>query len=358
MRWSRLLAAIMVPLAVVLTACLPYDGAGPAPSGNSPIYSRAVDPWGPDVSGWQHPAGGAINWAKVRAAGASFAFVKVSEGMTYTSPYFRNDLNAARAQGLYVGGYHFARPALPLSTAAEQANHFIDLLGTTRLQGWLPPVLDIEMTGGLAAANLTAWVRQFLQTVQQRTGRKPIVYTGSWFWRGYMANPTGFAAYPLWAAQYNNSITAPTLFGDWKASTFWQYTDSKSVSGISGSVDSSFFRGARTQLAAMANDSSTTTTVIDYRQTVFTGCADIRRGSTGTCVRDWQHFLNLWFGARAAKLGEDGNFGPATEGRQRSWEAETRARPWFYTDVVANLVVQRPEYIRARNHLLFFGIRW
>lgn len=75
-------------------------------------------------------------------------------------------------------------------------------------------------------------------------------------------------------------------------------------------------------------------------------------------MRDWQHFLNLWFGSRAAKLVEDGNFGAVTEARQRSWEGEARAWPWRYTDVVQNGVVQGPEYTRARNHLLFFGIKW
>ncbi|MGZ4524235.1 MAG: hypothetical protein ACXVXO_12595 [Mycobacteriaceae bacterium] len=96
----------------------------------------------------------------------------------------------------------------------------------------------------------------------------------------------------------------------------------------------------------------------DYRKTVFIGCPDIRRGSTGTCARDWQHFLNLWFGARATKLVEDGNFGAATESRQRTWEAEARAWPWNSTVVVKNGVVQGPEYTQARNHLLFFGIKW
>jgi lysozyme len=253
MRITRLLAAIIAPLAVVLAACVPHNGAGTAPVGNSPVYNRAVDPWGPDVSSWQHPAGAPINWAKVRAAGASFAFAKVSEGTSYASRYFNSDLTAARAQGLYVGGYHFARPALPLSSAAQQANYFINLLGTTRLQGWLPPVVDLEVTGGLSPANLTAWTRLFVQTVAARTGRNPIIYTGAYFWRGFLGNPTGFAQYPLWMAAYSNSVSSPLLCGDWKASTFWQYTDSRSVPGIVGPSDASFFRGTRAQLATMAN---------------------------------------------------------------------------------------------------------
>ena len=103
---------------------------------------------------------------------------------------------------------------------------------------------------------------------------------------------------------------------------------------------------------------SWTANTTDYRKTVFTGCPDIRRGSTGTCARDWQHFLNMWFGTRATKLVEDGRFGAGTEGRQRTWEAEARAYPWNYKVVVQNLVVQGPEYTQARNHLLFFGIKW
>ena len=104
-----------------------------------PTYDKVHAPWGPDVSGWQHPAGGGINWAAVRGAGASFAFVKASEGTGYTSPYYRSDTAGARAQGLYVGGYHFARPRLPISTAATEAIYFANIIGDVRGHGWLPP---------------------------------------------------------------------------------------------------------------------------------------------------------------------------------------------------------------------------
>ena len=212
-------------------------------------------PWGPDVSGWQHPAGGGINWAAVRAAGASFAFVKASEGTRYTSPYYRSDVTAARAQGLYVGAYHFARPTLPVSNAGAEANYFANIIGNVQGRGWLAPVLDLEVDGGLSAANLTAWAHTFLQTLQARTGRVPILYSGSWFYRGYMSNPSGFGQYPLWDALYNNNVSSPgTLFGDWTRTTFWQYTWQRSVPGITGVVDASYFHGSRTQLAALAND--------------------------------------------------------------------------------------------------------
>ena len=70
-----------------------------------------------------------------------------------------------------------------------------------------------------------------------------------------MNNPSGFGQYPLWDALYNNSISSPgPLFGDWTHTTFWQYTWQRSVPGITGVVDASYFHGSRTQLAALAND--------------------------------------------------------------------------------------------------------
>ncbi len=229
-------------------------GSSHAAGATDADYDRANAPWGPDVSGWQHPGNAGIDWAAVRGAGASFAFVKVSEGVGYTSPYFAADAAAARAQGLYVGGYHFARPRLPLSTAVTEADYFLGALGDVHARGWLPPVLDLEETGGLKPDEVTAWARIFLRRVQARTGRVPIVYTGGWFWQGHMNNPTGFAGYPLWDSRYLDSPTPGALFGDWTSTTFWQYTWQRSVPGITGGVDASYFHAGGAELAALAND--------------------------------------------------------------------------------------------------------
>jgi GH25 family lysozyme M1 (1,4-beta-N-acetylmuramidase) len=213
-------------------------------------YAKTI--WGPDVSNYQHPNGAAINWPAVRAQGAKFAFVKMSEGNFYVNPYATSDIAHARAAGLYVGAYHFGRPRLPLSTAASDARLFAAQLGNVRVAGYLPPILDIETNGGLTAANVTAWTKSFLTTLQGAIGRTPMIYSGSWFWRGYMGNPSGFSAYPVWIADYEPKNVGPTLFGDFKYSTFWQYSDSAKVSGIADAVDSSWFHGTLTQLQQLA----------------------------------------------------------------------------------------------------------
>ena len=226
---KRLLRVLLGIVAIVGVAagCSPLGATGPM----SGPYVKNI--WGVDVSSYQHPRGIAINWGAVHNQGAKFAFIKVSEGGTYTNPYGVADLRAARAAGLYVGAYHFGRPRLPLSTATSDARRFAALIGNVNQPGYLPPVLDLEVTGKLSAANVTAWARTFLKALQTASGRVPMIYSGAWFWKGYMGNPKGFARYPLWAAQYTPKTIGPALFGDFGYSTFWQYTDAGRVSGIS-----------------------------------------------------------------------------------------------------------------------------
>src|ERR1700730_615071 len=98
---------------------------------------------GPDVSNWQHPNGNAIDWAQVRSAGNSFAFVKATEGPTgyYQNPYFYSDWAGVRAAGMVRGAYHFARPEF---SAVDQAHYFISVIGASSQPGDLPPALDLE----------------------------------------------------------------------------------------------------------------------------------------------------------------------------------------------------------------------
>jgi lysozyme len=241
-----LIGFVAVAIGFVTAGCSPVGTTGPM----SGPYAKTI--WGPDVSNYQHPGGAGINWSAVRSRGARFAFVKVSEGGSFTNAYASSDLRAGRAAGLYVTGYHFGRPRLPLTTAVSDAKRFAAQLGNVRRAGYLPPVLDMETTGGLSAANVTAWTHKFLTTLQTATGRVPMIYSGGWFWRGYMGNPKGFSQYPAWIAEYTPRNTGPTLFSDFGYSTFWQYTSTARASGISGAVDVSWFHGTQAQLNSLA----------------------------------------------------------------------------------------------------------
>lgn len=238
----RLAASLAVT--TILSASLLTATASAAPT---------AAPSGPDVSSWQHPGGAAIDWVKVKGAGNAFAIIKATEGAAYTNPYFAGDTKGARSASLVVGAYAYVRPALPISTATTQAQYFAATLGNVAKVGTLPPILDLEESGGLAPGDLITWAQTFLETVRGLTGRTPIVYSYPYFWSSAMAGSTAFSRYPLWLAAYRT--TAPTPLAGWPAWALWQYSATASVDGIpgAGAIDMSRFAGTKTQLDVVAD---------------------------------------------------------------------------------------------------------
>jgi GH25 family lysozyme M1 (1,4-beta-N-acetylmuramidase) len=249
-RPDRLLMVRTV-LAALLALGLLASGAAIAP-----VQADAASaPFGPDVSRWQHPGGKAISWSKVKKAGNSFAVIKATEGSTYTNSWYARDVAGARKAGLVVGAYHFARPTSSMSSAVSQATHFARVIGDVRRPGTMPPILDLETTGGLGAGALVTWAQVFTETVRELTGRAPVVYTYVSFWSSHMAGTDAFTRFPLWLAYYNTH-RYPPLIGGWDDHTMWQYTDRSAISGISGRVDRNRFMGSAADLRAFADGST------------------------------------------------------------------------------------------------------
>ena len=222
----------------------------------------AAAPVGPDVAGYQHPGGAAIDWRQVAASGQSFAIVKATELYTdagaphlYTNPYLHADLDGAHAAGLVVGAYAFAHPE---NSAVAQADALAAAIGTLPA-GSLPPVLDLETAGGLGVAQLVSWTQTFLDRLQLDTGVVPMIYTGPSFWRTAMGNATGFARYPLWEAHYTTAA-APSAMGGWSTYNLWQFTSSATIPGIASSaVDQSRSNGGAPAGLAIRTMPSTVT---------------------------------------------------------------------------------------------------
>ncbi|MFM7204662.1 MAG: glycoside hydrolase family 25 protein, partial [Myxococcota bacterium] len=113
-----------------------------------------------------------------------------------------------------------------------QAQNFIKRV---RMEpGDLPPVVDIETMGRSAEdkSHLVKDLHVYLDVLEAHYGVKPIIYTGHAFWNAHMDG--SFGRYPLWLAQYGSKASIPT---SWKSWTFWQYSATGSVSGVSGDVD-------------------------------------------------------------------------------------------------------------------------
>jgi len=194
-------------------------------SGLGPAGVRGID-----VSHYQ----GTINWGSVAQAGTAFAFIKATQGVSEVDPQFHTNWGGAQAAGLLRGAYHFFQPG---ADPHQQAEWFLSVVET--LPGDLPPVLDVEASGD--PSEILSGVQIWLDAVEQATGKAPILYTNPSFWRGLGAAGYGFGRYDLWIAEYG--VTTPKVPEGWSAWTFWQFSESGSVSGVGGQVDCDVFQG-------------------------------------------------------------------------------------------------------------------
>jgi GH25 family lysozyme M1 (1,4-beta-N-acetylmuramidase) len=234
------LAAVLLGAIAVLPGGTPQASAQPA---GIP---------GIDISNYQHPNNVPIDWRAVASSGVRFAYVKASEGTWFRNAWYGTDVNGAAAAGIYRGAYHFARPRLPLSSGADDANFFADTIGDQHAPGVLPPVLDLESDGGLPPAELAQWTRVFLNQLQARTGREPIIYTGQWFFNARVAAPD-LGRYKLWFAYYTPSPIPAATPSAWSSWLMWQW-GGKGIPGINaGAVDADVFAGDMSALSALAN---------------------------------------------------------------------------------------------------------
>jgi len=198
---------------------------------------------GIDVSIYQ----GTVDWTQVRASGRLFAIAKASDGSSTVDPRFAQNWAGIQGAGLLRGAYHYAHPG---QDAATQAAFFFSQFGSLG-PGDLPPALDLEQNDGQSNDAVIAWAQAFLQKLETLCGQTPIVYTGG-FWKFQLGNPTvsSMGQSPLWLAQYATTFQCPN---SWTAPTFWQYSGSGTVPGISGNCDLDRFLGDESALRAMAN---------------------------------------------------------------------------------------------------------
>jgi len=236
-------------IAVRTLAALAAAAALCAPAGAA-TYAKGID-----VSNYQK----AINWSKVSAAGYQFAFAKATEGTTFSDAFYAANREGTEGLGMRFGAYHFARPAGSsagglIASAIAQADHLVDVAQPQ--PGELPPVLDLEVKGGLAVIALQQWARAWLDEVWARTGVLGLVYASPAFWKNALGDTAAFAAAgnKLWIAHWttNASPTLPAQQWSGLSWLFWQWSNCLHVPGITtGCVDGDRFNGPDPSLVAI-----------------------------------------------------------------------------------------------------------
>jgi lysozyme len=170
-----------------------------------------------------------------------FCFVKASEGVTWNDPRFLEHINRLKDLRILRGGYHFFR--MLNDDIDGQIKNFLDSGIDFREKGMLPPVLDVEpsvdefknnriklITSERAA--VVVRMKKWLRVVEERTGKRPIIYTSRYIWDDILKAPSGFENYPLWIANYSDTAKKPNLPMTWNDYTFWQFTEAGTVGGI------------------------------------------------------------------------------------------------------------------------------
>ena len=216
--------------------------------------------YGIDISRHQHEKGRKrynILWKKLRILSlgknhptngqtfpVSFMYIKATEGTTIQNRYFRQDYVQAKKRGIHVGVYHFFSLS---TTPQEQAAYF--LKHATIAKNDFPPVLDVEPSEAqikkIGDEELMRRIRIWMEIVEQRTGKLPILYVNQMFIFNHMKNATATdikKKYNVWIARY----------GEYKPDVklvYWQLSPTGRVEGITGDVDINVFNGYQGQFS-------------------------------------------------------------------------------------------------------------
>jgi GH25 family lysozyme M1 (1,4-beta-N-acetylmuramidase) len=202
---------------------------------------------GMDVSGYQ----GNVNWSAAYSNGARFAYVKATEGTSYTNPYFAQQYNGSYNVGMLRGSYHFALPGN--SSGVAQADYFVAHGGGWSKDGkTLPGAVDLEYNPygatcyGLSQASMRSWITSFYNEYHAKTTRYPVMYTSTSWWSSCVGSYNAWAANsPLWVARYSSSVG--TLPYGFSAYSFWQWADSGTFPG-----DQNVWNGTLARLQVLA----------------------------------------------------------------------------------------------------------
>lgn len=201
-----------------------WSKLGIIPPDNEPITIPSDYKKGIDV----YHSTGKIDWAKVKAGGFDFAFIKCTEGL-WVDPMFETNWKAAKAAGIERGLYHFFHPSVDVKQAVAKIEQ---QLGDD--MGELAPALDWEKHE-LSIEQEVAAGKAWLLEAESWFGKKPFIYSyGDYI--NDLGNPLWMLNYPLWLADYRSS---PHIPHPWTSYAYWQYSESETVPGINGHCDAS-----------------------------------------------------------------------------------------------------------------------
>ena len=142
-----------------------------------------------------------------------FIIMKASEGRTYVDPMLGTYMHSVIELEKPYGFYHYARPEN--NKPEVEAKHFCEAIGTDGLGAML--ILDWE---GTALKHNIQWAVEWLNYVEKVFGKKPLIYTSSWYTK--KLKPVLDNNNALWVAHYTKA--KQPIVHTYPTYTMWQYT--------------------------------------------------------------------------------------------------------------------------------------
>lgn len=193
---------------------------------------------GVDVSSFND----SINWTAAKQNGIDFAILRAggrgwSSGRPYIDAFFHDYYREAKEAGMKLGLYFYSTAITP-EEAVEEANFVLRRLNHMPLD--LPIYFDSEYSGDypegradmLSIFTRTHLARAFCETIEM-AGYEAGVYASQNFF-GTTLDYLPVCQYSIWLANYTRDLSLPSFYYDYD---MWQFTESGTVNGFSGTVD-------------------------------------------------------------------------------------------------------------------------
>jgi len=164
-----------------------------------------------------------------------FVFLKATEGGNHIDRDFDTHYKGFKKKKIALGVYHFFRFN---TNGAAQANHFLN-----RIKGYtfhVPLVVDVEhhKNPKVKREEVIQRLNDFMQTIKNKTGQKPIIYTNGHGYYDFVKND--FKHHTLWLSSTTNTKRPAEM-----NCTFWQFHINANLKAIKHQADLNVFRGSR-----------------------------------------------------------------------------------------------------------------
>lgn len=189
---------------------------------------------------------GDIDFAKVKKSGVDGVIIRAGYGVSTVDKCFHSNIKNAIANGLHVGVYWFGY-AYAISQAEKEAQFCLKTIEPYKGKIDLPIYYDWEYDSYNYAKKQGVTVSK--QLCSDMTAKFCDTLENAGYFAGFYANidyltnfytDTVKKRYTLWVAQWSSKCSYSGQYGIWQYGAETNKIDSKTVNGISGTVDKNY----------------------------------------------------------------------------------------------------------------------